>query len=128
MPSIGVGCYIPHQDSNFYNCLDKDRPFAHLEYDIAYFKSNWEVIVFGDMNACTKSFQLDAQQYFMPRILRMQDDIQIYSRSFIDEKDLDQFGKFLLQMCNNIGMLITNGTSLWSSTNGFTCRNTIEIE
>ena len=30
-----VGCYIPHQDSNFYDCLDKNQPFANLEDDIA---------------------------------------------------------------------------------------------
>ena len=46
--------YIPHKDSNFYACLDKDQHFANIEDDITYFKSKGEVIVFGDMNACTK--------------------------------------------------------------------------
>ena len=40
-----VGCYIPHEDSNFYACLDKDKPFVNLKDDIAYCKSKGEVIV-----------------------------------------------------------------------------------
>ena len=50
MPTFVVGCYIAHQDSNFYACLDKDKHFANLKDDIAYFKSKGEVIVFCDMN------------------------------------------------------------------------------
>ena len=68
MSNFVVGCYIPHQDSNFYASLDKDQPFANLEDDIAYFKSKWEVIVFGDMNARTRGFQLDAQESLIPHI------------------------------------------------------------
>ena len=89
-PTFVVGCYIPHQYSNVYAYLDKDKPFANLEDDIAYFKFDGEVIVFGDMDARTKSFQLDARESFMPHILRMQEDIQMYSRSCSDEKDLKQ--------------------------------------
>ena len=58
--------------------MDKDQPFANLEDDIASFKSKGEVIVFGDMNARTKSFQLDAQE---PLISRMQEDIVEISSS-----------------------------------------------
>ena len=76
MPTFVVGCYIPHQDSNFYACFDKDQTFANLDDDIAYFKSKGEVSgVFGDMNVHSKSFQLDAQQYLMPHISRMRDGI-----------------------------------------------------
>ena len=57
-PTFVVGCYIPHQDSDFYASLDKDQPFANLEDDIVHFKSKGEVIVFGDMNARTRGFQL----------------------------------------------------------------------
>ena len=60
LPTLIVRCYIPHQDSNIYACLDKDQPFANLEDDIASFKSKGEVIVFGDMNARTRNFQLDS--------------------------------------------------------------------
>ena len=91
--------------------MDKDKPFANLEDDIAYFKSKGEVIVFGDMNAHTRSFQLDAQQSFMPHISRMQEDIQMYNHSSSDEKDADQIWKLLLQMCNSIELLIANGVS-----------------
>ena len=35
LPTFVVGCYIPHQDSKFYACLDNDQPFANLEDDIA---------------------------------------------------------------------------------------------
>ena len=122
MLTFVVGSYIRHQDSNFYACLDKDQPFANLEDDIAYFKSKGEVIVFGDMNARTRNFQLDSQESFMPHISRMQEDMQMYSRSSSDEKDPDQFGKLLLQMCNSTGLLIANGVSFWPNTNGFTCR------
>ena len=41
----------------------------------------------------------------MSHISRMQEDTQMYSRSSSDEKDLDQFGKLLLQMCNSIGLV-----------------------
>ena len=80
------------------------------------------LFVFGDMNARTRSFQLDAQEYFIPHISRMQKDIQMYSRSSSNEKDLDQFRKLLLQMYNSTGLLTANGVSLWPNTNGFTCR------
>jgi hypothetical protein len=122
LPTFVVGCYIPHQDSNFYACLDKDQPFANLEDDIAYFKSKGEVIVFGNMNARTRNFQLDSQESFMPHISRMKEDMQIYSRSSRDEKDPDQFVKLLLQMCNSTRLLIANVVSFWPHTNGFTCR------
>ena len=89
-----VGYNIPHQESNIYACLDKDQPFANLEDDIAYFKSKGEVIVFGDMNARRRSFQLDAQQSFMPHKSRMQGDIQMYHCSFDDEKESDKFGSY----------------------------------
>ena len=40
----------------------------------------------------------------------------MYSRSSSDEKDLDQFGKLFLQICNSTGLLIANGVSLWPNT------------
>jgi hypothetical protein len=52
----------------------------------------------------------------------MKEDMQMYSRSSSDEKDPDQFGKLLLQMCNSTGLFIANGVSFWPHTNGFTCR------
>ena len=64
------------------------------------------------MNAHTRSFQLDAQESFMPHISRMKEDMQMYNCSFIDENDSDQFEKLLLQMCNKTGMLIVNSMSL----------------
>ena len=33
-------CYIPHQYSNFYACLDKDQLFANLKDDDIYF-NDW---------------------------------------------------------------------------------------
>ena len=44
----------------------------------------------------------------MSHISRMQEDIQMYNRSSIDEKDIDQFGKLLLQNFNNTTMLLAN--------------------
>ena len=38
----------------------------------------------------------------------MLEDLQMYSCSSIEKKYPDQFGKLLLQMCNNKGMLISN--------------------
>ena len=40
IPTFIAGCYIPHHDSNFYACLDRDQPFASLEEDIAQFKGH----------------------------------------------------------------------------------------
>ena len=40
----------------------------------------------------------------------------------MDEKEPDYYGKILLHMCNSTCMLIANGVSLWTRTNGFTCR------
>ena len=64
----------------------------------------------------------DAKESLMPHISRIQEDIQMYSRSSSDKKDPDQFGKLLLQMCNPTELLIANGVSLWPNTNGFSCR------
>ena len=52
----------------------------------------------------------------MLHISRIQDDIQMYSRSSSDEKNPDQFGKLLLQMCKCTGLLIANSVSLWPNT------------
>ena len=71
MPTFVVGCYIPRQDSNFHACLNKEQPFANLEDGVVYFKYEGKVIAFGDMNAHTWRFKLDAQQSFMPHIIRM---------------------------------------------------------
>ena len=125
LPTFVVGCYIltsMHQDSNFYAFFDKDQPFANLEDDIVYFKSKGEVIVFSDMNARIRGLELHAQEYLMSHISGIQEDIQMYSRSSSDEKDPDQCGKFLLQMCNRTRLLIANGVFLCPNTNGFTCR------
>ena len=73
------------------------------------------------MNTHT-SFQLDARPSLMPQISRMQEDVQMYRRSSSDEKDLGQFRKLLLQMCNSTRLLVENGVCLWPNTNGFTCR------
>ena len=76
MSTFVVGYNIPHQESNIYACLDKDKPFANLEKKYYFiFKSIRAIIVFGDMNARRRSFQLDAQQSFMPHKSRMQGDI-----------------------------------------------------
>ena len=48
--------YISYQDSNFYACLNKDQPSVNLEDDITYSEFKIEVIVFGDINAHTRSF------------------------------------------------------------------------
>ena len=90
MVACEIWSYISHQDSNFYAYFDKDQPFANLEDDIAYFKSKGEVIVFGDMNARTRNFQLDSQESFMPHISSMKEDMQMYCLTSSDEKDLDQ--------------------------------------
>ena len=39
------------------------------------------------MHAHTRSFQLDSQEYFMPHISRMQEDMQMYNHSSNDKKD-----------------------------------------
>jgi hypothetical protein len=101
MPIFVVGCYIPHHDSNFYACLDRDQPFSNHEEDISYFKTKGEVIVLGDMNARTRNLQHDAQQLLMPHISRLKDDIEIYDHLSMDEKDPDKFEKLLLQMGNS---------------------------
>ena len=59
-----------------------------------------------DINARTRSLQLDAQQSFMPHISRMREDIQMYRRSFSNDKESDQFERLLLQMCNSTELLI----------------------
>ena len=64
MPTFVVG-YIPHQDSNFYVCLDKDKHYTNVEDNIAYFKSKRQVIVFRYKNAHARTLKLDAQQPFM---------------------------------------------------------------
>ena len=75
------------------------------------------------MNARAISFRLDVQQSFMPHISRIQEDIQISSQSTIYQIDSKQFEKLLVQMYNNIAMqVIAIYVSLWSITNGFTCR------
>ena len=53
-PFFVASCYIPHHDSPFDSCMDRDQPFVDLKKDIAHFKGKGDVIVFGDMNACTK--------------------------------------------------------------------------
>ena len=62
----------------------------------------------------------------MPQYIS-QEDIQMYSHLSIDEKDLDQFGKLLLQICDSTRILITNGVSLWPNINCFRVENTMEI-
>ncbi|RYA45856.1 endonuclease/exonuclease/phosphatase family protein [Enterobacter cloacae complex sp. GF14B] len=115
-------CFIPHHDLPFYACMDRDQPFSDLEEDIAYFKGEGDVIVFGDMNARTKTLQHDTQQFDMPYISRELEEVHLYDCTSMDEKEPDHYGKLLLHMCNSTGMLIANGVSLWSGTNGFTCR------
>ena len=95
LPTFIVRHYIPNQDFNYYACLDKDQAFFNLEDDIAYFKSKAQVIVFGDMDACTRSFQLDAQQCLMPHIPRIQDIYKCIIDHLFDGKDLDKFWKLL---------------------------------
>ena len=121
-PTFVAGCYIPHHDSNFYACLDRDHPFSDLEEDIAHFKGKGEVIVFGDMNARTRTLQHDMQQFDMPCIPRTLDNTLMYMRTSRDEKEPDLYGKLLVHMCSSTGMLIANGIPLWNDTNGFTCR------
>ena len=79
MSTSVVGCYIPHQDFDFFCCLDKQQMFANqedhilisntdfdffccldkhqmfanLEDHITYFIHKGGIIVFGDMNAHT---------------------------------------------------------------------------
>ncbi|RYA50179.1 hypothetical protein, partial [Enterobacter cloacae complex sp. CH23B] len=92
-----AGYYIPHHDSPFYACMDRDQPFSDLEEDIAYFKGEGDVIVFGDMNARTKTLQHDTQQQFdMPYISRELEEVHLYDRTSMDEKEPDHYGKLLL--------------------------------
>ena len=67
MSTFVVECYTPGQDCNFYACLNKGQHFVNQEEDITYLKCKGGVIVFGGVNACTRSLQLDAQQSFIPR-------------------------------------------------------------
>ena len=53
MSTSVVGCYIPHQDFDFFCCLDKHQMFANLEDHITYFIHKGGIIVFGDINAHT---------------------------------------------------------------------------
>ena len=70
MPTFVVRCYNPQRDSNFYVCLDKDQIFANLEMILPISKSR-KVIIFGDINAHTRSLQLHAQQSIMLHAQRM---------------------------------------------------------
>ena len=81
-----------------------------------------EVIVFGDMNACTRIIQHDMSHFGMSHISRNVGESYMYSQKSNDTKVPDSYGKLLLHMCNSTGMLITNGVSLWQGTDNFTCR------
>jgi hypothetical protein len=78
--------------------LDRDQPFPNFQEDISYFKTKGDVIVLGDMNAHTRSLQHDIQQsLILQYISRLEDDMQVYPRSSMDEKDPDKFKKPILQ-------------------------------
>ncbi|RYA62356.1 hypothetical protein DD598_30455, partial [Enterobacter cloacae complex sp. 2DZ2F16B1] len=77
-PIFVAGCYIPHHDSPFYACMDRDQPFFDLEENISYFKGEVDVIVFGDMNARTKTLQHDTQQFDMPYISKDLEEVHLY--------------------------------------------------
>ncbi|MCO5552306.1 hypothetical protein L7F22_005817 [Adiantum nelumboides] len=81
--------------------MDRDRPFFDLEEDIAYFKGEGDVIVFGDMNARTKTLQHDTRQFDMPYISKELEEVHLYNRTSMDEKEPDHNGKLLLHMCNS---------------------------
>ena len=122
MSTFVTGCYIPHCESIFYADMDRDDPFSDLVEDIVHYKSKGEVIIMGDMNACTRSLQLDTQETIMPCLLRRPLDSLMYDRVSMDTKEPDFFGNALLHMCNSTGMVIGNGMTLWKDTSGFTCR------
>ena len=113
MLTFVIGCYIPHQDSNFYVCLDKDQPFATIEDDITYFNSKEEDIVFGDMNVPTRSFQLDAQQSFIQTTCIIESIVWIkkghgqYVK--VTPENVQWYQKCLLQWCKHGELLFRGG-------------------
>ena len=74
------------------------------------------------MNARTKTLQQDTQQFDMPYVSRESKEVHLYDRTSMDKKEPNHYGKILLHMCNSKCMHTANGVSLWSGTNGFTCR------
>ena len=56
-----------------------------------FVKAKGEVVVFNCTSACTRILQNDAQQPFMPHISMMQEDVDMYGRVSINEKDSNSF-------------------------------------
>ena len=86
-----------------------------LSYGLAYFKVKGEVVI-CDINAHTRTLHTSRVYIHM-------------QSNFMHEKESDRMWKTLQRLDNSTKIITTNGTlSLGNEINGFTCRNTIEIE
>ena len=74
------------------------------------------------MKVRTRTLQRDAQQSLIPHISSAMQDIQMYNRCFIYEKDSYEYRKLFLQNVQNTRMLITNDVFLWHDNNDFKFR------
>ena len=72
---------------------------------------------------CVSSLQLDNRKAIIPSLSKDLSKTLMFYRIFMDTKEPDQYGKFLLYMCNSTGgMVIGNGIPISKDIGGHTCR------
>lgn len=100
---LGVTFHIMFLTVNF----SKQRLKPSLcQTERGYYEGN--IIVLGDMNACTQFLPGSLQEFDLSHTHRRVQDMVMYTRNTCNKKELDHYKKCLLDMCNSTKMLIAN--------------------
>ena len=114
--------YIPPSNSS-YGKFHGNEILQKLEKHIEYFSRRGKVVICGDLNARVEDNSDFLEREDEPHVPMPHDDLYefILPRASYDSKNVNQFGKWLVDLCIDNQMYILNGCTLGDFYGKFTC-------
>ena len=108
-------CYIPPENSQFYNENDIDL-YQRLENSICKYKSEGTIFIFGDFNSrigmrddvILNDDISDTVLDTLSAVIDYRADENLSKRNSLD-KQVNQFGRKLIDLCKTTGIRVVNG-------------------
>ncbi len=122
-PIVLLGVYLPPTSSSYYRETEIHNGIALIEQcvmDIVEDLGDVPFILFGDFNARTGNKNPENEQVAF-NIFEDEDDdsVQVNKRASKD-KEVNDFGRYLLNVCEQFGFQIINGTTCGDECGNFT--------
>ena len=116
--------YLPPDNSSFYNYTQNENPFEKISSTILQYSKKGQIFLMGDFNARTQGL-IDYFENKETNFLYNETDIDLHNQELSPRKNMDhsknKFGKFFVDMCKELQLVIHNGRTIGDLQGQYTC-------